>query len=75
MTLSDFGNLLVREPFSAGSMGPKVRAAYRFVHDTGGRATICALEDALAGLRGEAGTIIVPDDETQLTLPGSDPEA
>jgi carbamate kinase len=60
--------LLVREPFSAGSMGPKVRAAYRFVHDGGGRATICALEDALAGLRGEAGTVIVPDDKMQLTL-------
>ena len=67
MTLSEFETLLVREPFSAGSMGPKVRAAYRFVHDGGGRATICALEDALAGLRGEAGTVVVPDDTMQLT--------
>ena len=66
--LTDFEDLLVRESFSAGSMGPKVRAAYRFVHDSGGRATICALEDALAGLRGEAGTVIVPDDKMQLTL-------
>lgn len=68
MALTEFEALLVREPFSAGSMGPKVRAAYRFVHDGGGRATICALEDALAGIRGEAGTIIVPDDKMQLTL-------
>ena len=68
MTLTEFETLLVREPFSAGSMGPKVRAAYRFVHDGGGRATICALEDALAGLRGEAGTVVVPDDKMQLTL-------
>src|SRR5262245_9778267 len=68
MALTEFEDLLVREPFSAGSMGPKVRAAYRFVHDGGGRATICALEDALAGLRGEAGTVIVPDDKMQLTL-------
>ena len=68
MVLSEFETLLVREPFSAGSMGPKVRAAYRFVHDGGGRATICALEDALAGVRGDAGTVIVPDDKMQLTL-------
>jgi carbamate kinase len=68
MALAAFEDLLVHEPFSAGSMGPKVRAAYRFVHDGGGRATICALEDALAGLRGEAGTVIVPEDKTQLTL-------
>ena len=68
MALTEFETLLVREPFSAGSMGPKVRAAYRFVHDGGGRATICAVEDALAGLRGDAGTVIVPDDKMQLTL-------
>ena len=68
MALTEFEALLVREPFSAGSMGPKVRAAYRFVHDGGGRATICAVEDALAGLRGDAGTVIVPDDKMQLTL-------
>jgi carbamate kinase len=68
MALTEFETLLVREPFSAGSMGPKVRAAYRFVHDGGGRATICAVEDALAGLRGDAGTVIVPDDTMQLTL-------
>jgi len=68
MTLTEFETLLVHEPFSAGSMGPKVRAAYRFVHDGGGQATICALEDALAGLRGEAGTAVVPDDKMQLTL-------
>jgi carbamate kinase len=68
MTLTEFEQLLVREPFSAGSMGPKVRAAYRFVHDSGGQATICALEDALAGMRGTAGTQVVPDEKTQLPL-------
>src|SRR5262249_15967229 len=41
MALTEFETLLVREPFSAGSMGPKVRAAYRFVRDGGGQATIC----------------------------------
>ncbi|MBM3219239.1 MAG: carbamate kinase [Candidatus Rokubacteria bacterium] len=68
VTLSELEGLLVREPFSAGSMGPKVRAAYRFVHDGGGQATICALEDALEGVRGRAGTLVVPNDAMQLSF-------
>lgn len=59
ITLEELEDHLVREPFSAGSIGPKVRAAYRFVKDGGGQATICRLDDALAGLRGEAGTVVV----------------
>ncbi len=58
LTLPELEDHLVREPFSAGSMGPKVRAAYRFVRDGGRQATICALEEALAGLRGDAGTFV-----------------
>jgi len=69
VTLAELERHLVQEPFSAGSMGPKVRAAYRFVHDGGRQATICALEDALAGIRGEAGTVVVPDDRWQLSIP------
>ena len=42
-------------------MGPKVAAAVAFVRATGGRAGIGALEDAGAVLRGEAGTLVVPD--------------
>lgn len=68
LTLTEFEGLLVREAFSAGNMGPKVRAAYRFVHDSGGQATICDLDHAAAGLHGKAGTVIVPDDRTQLSL-------
>jgi carbamate kinase len=68
MTLTELESLLVQEPFSAGSMGPKVRAAYRFVHDGGKRAIICALEDALAGLGGQAGTQVVPDASFQASL-------
>jgi len=68
LTVTELESLLVQEPFSAGSMGPKVRAAYRFVHDGGGHATICALDDALAGARGQAGTLIVPDDAMQLSF-------
>lgn len=46
--------------FAAGSMGPKVEAACRFVELTGETAAIGRLEDAEKILYGEAGTIITP---------------
>lgn len=49
--------------FPAGSMGPKVDAACRFVELTGGVAAIGTLDDATAILRGEAGTVITPNGE------------
>ncbi len=48
--------------FKAGSMGPKVDAAMRFVR-AGGRAVIGALTDVDEALAGAAGTRIVPDDD------------
>jgi len=47
--------------FAAGSMGPKVEAACRFVEATGRRATIGRLEDAADLLDGTRGTIVEPD--------------
>lgn len=44
--------------FAAGSMGPKVAAACAFAEQTGGRAGIGALDDALAILSGRAGTTV-----------------
>ncbi len=44
--------------FPAGTMGPKVEAAIRFVRDTGGRAVICQPGDLAAALVGEAGTVV-----------------
>lgn len=46
--------------FSAGSMGPKVEAACRFVERTGGIAAIGAMEEAVAILEGTAGTTVRP---------------
>jgi carbamate kinase len=46
--------------FPAGSMGPKVDAVCRFVELTGGVAAIGTLDDAVAILRGDAGTIVTP---------------
>ena len=48
--------------FAAGSMGPKVEAAIRFIERGGRRAIIAHLEQALPALIGDAGTHIVADD-------------
>jgi carbamate kinase len=46
--------------FAAGSMGPKVEAAARFVERTGNRAAIGGLEEIEAIVEGDAGTQVVP---------------
>jgi carbamate kinase len=46
--------------FAAGSMGPKVEAAARFVAKTGQRAAIGALDDIAGIVAGKAGTNVVP---------------
>jgi carbamate kinase len=46
--------------FAAGSMGPKVEAAVRFVEGTGKRAAIGGLADIEAIVAGDAGTQVVP---------------
>ncbi|EME55853.1 carbamate kinase [Amycolatopsis decaplanina] len=46
--------------FPAGSMGPKVDAACRFVELTGKTAAIGALDSPVAMLRGTDGTVITP---------------
>lgn len=51
------------EQFAVGSMGPKVDAVCRFVEHTGGMAAIGSLNDAVAILRGSAGTIVTPSGE------------
>ena len=51
---------LAKHEFAAGSMGPKVKAAVRFVNATGKRAAIGRLEDISLIARGEVGTNIVP---------------
>jgi carbamate kinase len=47
-------------PFAAGSMGPKVEAAARFVERTGKRAAIGSLTDIEKIVDGVAGTQVVP---------------
>ncbi|MDY0087623.1 MAG: carbamate kinase [Coriobacteriia bacterium] len=47
--------------FAAGSMGPKVEAAIRFVEATGRRAAIGSLHDITGIVAGTSGTNVVPD--------------
>jgi carbamate kinase len=49
--------------FPAGSMGPKIDAALRFLEGGGEHVIIARLEEAMPALRGETGTHIVADDE------------
>ena len=49
------------EAFAAGSMGPKVDAAVRFVESTGHRAAIGSLEDIEQIVEGNAGTTVLPE--------------
>jgi carbamate kinase len=52
---------LAATEFAAGSMGPKVDAARKFVEETGGLAAIGSIKDAAALVRGEAGTVVARD--------------
>jgi len=52
---------LRRSSFAAGSMGPKVEAACRFVERTGGSCAIGALSDLAALVRGGPGTQIASE--------------
>jgi carbamate kinase len=52
--------LLEGGEFGAGSMGPKVAAAIRFLEGGGTRAVIGDLEEAIEALDGRAGTAIAP---------------
>jgi carbamate kinase len=47
--------------FPAGSMGPKIDAAVRFLEKGGKRVIIAKLDEAVAALRGETGTHIEAD--------------
>ena len=63
ITVSEAKKCFEEGQFPAGSMGPKIEAAIRFIEGGGKRATIGHLEEALSALRGETGTHIVPDQE------------
>ena len=61
VTLSEMKKLHKEGHFKAGSMGPKVLAAIRFIEWGGDCAIITSLDKAVEALIGKAGTRIVPD--------------
>jgi carbamate kinase len=61
MTAKEARTMLEAGEFGAGSMGPKVEAAVRFVEQGGARSVIGDLDAAVAVLAGESGTSIVAD--------------
>jgi carbamate kinase len=62
VTLREIKAFRAEGHFPAGSMGPKIDAAIRFLEGVGERAIIAHLEEAMPALRGETGTHIVTDD-------------
>jgi carbamate kinase len=61
MTAEEARELLEAGEFGAGSMGPKVEAAVRFIEQGGGCSAIGDLDSAVAVLSGESGTSIVSE--------------
>jgi carbamate kinase len=61
VTLQEIRSLQADGHFAPGSMGPKVRAAIKFLEEGGELVTITSFENAGKSLRGEAGTRIVPE--------------
>lgn len=58
--VSELKRLYEEGHFPPGSMGPKVKAAIRFVESGGDEAIIAELGDLMRAINGEAGTHVVP---------------
>jgi carbamate kinase len=69
VTVSRLRGYAAEGHFADGSMGPKVEAACRFVEGGGRRAVIGTLEQIEAAVRGETGTVVVPDSEGPSSRP------
>jgi carbamate kinase len=63
LTVSDAEHLLAAGEFPAGSMGPKVESAIRFVSGAGSAAVVTCADRLVASVDGLAGTRVVPDAE------------
>lgn len=61
VTVSEVREYLNDGHFPAGSMGPKIEAAIKFIDGGGKRAIIAHLNEAMPALYGETGTHIIPD--------------
>lgn len=59
ISLADANKYMAEGHFADGSMGPKMEAAIAFAAQ-GKESIICSLDEAVAALRGEAGTRVLP---------------
>ena len=59
MTLEEAKSYLAKGEFPAGTMGPKIRAAIRFLESGGEKAVVSSLGEAFEALNGRAGTTII----------------
>jgi carbamate kinase len=60
LTVDEAAQGLADGDFPAGSMGPKIESAERFVTESGGRALITSADHLVAAIGGHDGTWIVP---------------
>jgi carbamate kinase len=68
LTVTDAARGLEDGEFPAGSMGPKMESAARFVTEAaGGRALITSADRLVEAVEGDAGTWIVPDGEAAVS--------
>jgi len=58
LTMQEARRYLEEGQFPAGSMGPKVEAALRFLESGGSRTIVTSIQNAEAALKGAAGTLI-----------------
>ncbi len=63
VTLRDIRAYQAEGHFPAGSMGPKIDAAIRFLEGGGERVIIGSIDQAMDALEGKTGTRIVPNDK------------
>jgi carbamate kinase len=68
VSLAEAMDLEAEGHFLAGSMGPKMISAIKFVEDGGTRAIISSLDKAVDALAGKTGTVIVPDARVRTRL-------
>jgi len=68
ITVSEMEALLKEGHFLQGSMGPKIEAGIRFVRGGGEMSIITSIDNTTRALRGECGTIILPDHPRGSTL-------
>ncbi len=68
LTVADAVRGLREGDFPAGSMGPKIESAERFVTESGGRALVTSADHLVAALTGSDGTWIVPGDDSRCAL-------